>query len=67
MDAPRKPDPTPDPWMSLLEASKTLDESRQTVLVRAVRGEVAAAVVAGRTVVDRASVERIAAEKRAAA
>lgn len=48
-----------DPWMSLLQAAKELGETRQRVLTRAIKGEVEAKYIAGRTVVSRASIERI--------
>jgi hypothetical protein len=47
-----------DPWMSLVEAAKALGETRQTVLTRAIKGEVEAKHIAGRTVVSRESVAR---------
>lgn len=49
-----------DPWMSLPEASRVLGESRLAVLTRTVKGELEAQWVAGRTVVSRASVEKLA-------
>lgn len=49
-----------DPWMSLFEASKVLQESRLLVLTRTVKGEIRAQHVAGRTVVLRADVEKLA-------
>lgn len=51
-------------WISLVEAARLLGESRQTVLSRAVKGEVVAQHIAGRTVVSRESVERVLAERR---
>lgn len=45
-------------WVSLVEASKMLGLSRQTVLTLAVKGELEAQHIAGRTVVSRKSVER---------
>lgn len=47
-----------DPWMTLLEAAKELKTTRQTVLTRAVKGELEAQHVAGMTVVSRESVRR---------
>lgn len=47
-----------DPWMTLGEAARELHTSRQTILTRAVKGEIEAQHVAGRTLVSRASVER---------
>lgn len=50
--------PASDPWMSLGDAARTLKTTRQTVLTRAIKGELEAKHVAGRTVVSRASVEK---------
>ena len=47
------------PWLSLPEAARQLGESRLAVLTRAVKGEVDAQHIAGRTVVSQASVQRI--------
>lgn len=47
-----------DAWVSLVTASKLLGQSRQTILLRAVKGELEAQFIAGRTVISRASVER---------
>jgi len=47
-----------DEWMSLGEASRMLGQSRQTILSRAIKGELEAQYIAGRTVVSRESVER---------
>lgn len=52
-----------DPWMSLVEAARELGETRQTVLTRAVKGEVEAKHIAGRTVVSRESVVRVKASR----
>lgn len=46
-----------DPWMSVLEAGRVLKCSPQTVLKRALRGELETSFVANRTVISRASVE----------
>lgn len=51
--------PSIDPWISLGDAARMLGETRQTVLTRAVKGEVEAKNIAGRTVVSRASVEKL--------
>lgn len=56
----------PDRWMSLPEAAKTLGVTRHAVMTRALRGELESQTVAGRTVVARADVERMAAEGDAA-
>lgn len=48
-----------DLWMSLVEAAKELGTTRQTVLTRAVKGEVEAQFIAGRTVISRASVAKL--------
>lgn len=59
MTTARKPEPVADEdWISLVEAARILGESRQTVLARAVKGELVAKHVAGRTVVSRQSVDR---------
>lgn len=47
-----------DPWISLVEAARLLKETRQTVLTRAVKGELEAQHIAGRTLISRASVTR---------
>jgi hypothetical protein len=52
-----------DDWVSLGDAARMLGESRQGVLTRAVKGEVIAKHIAGRTVVTRQSVERVLAAK----
>lgn len=54
----RKKPKTEDRWMSLVEAARVLGASRQTILARAVKGELDAEHIAGRTVVSRESVER---------
>lgn len=59
MVAARKKLKTDDKWMSLVEAARTLGESRQTVLMRAVKGDLEAEHIAGRTVVSRRSIERL--------
>lgn len=46
-------------WLSLVAAAAALGESRFRVLQRAVKGEITARHVAGRTVVSRVSVERV--------
>lgn len=61
--AARKTDP--NPWLSLPEAARQLGESRLAVLTRAVKGEVDAQHIAGRTVVSQASVQRLLSEKAA--
>lgn len=58
MPSPRKPGKPVDPWMSLVEAAKALRTTRQTVLTRAIKGEIEAKHIAGRTVVSRESVTR---------
>lgn len=65
--ARKKPAKDRDPWISLLEASRVLGESRLAVLTRSVKGEVEAQHIAGRTLVSRASVERLKARKASAA
>lgn len=46
-------------WVSVGEAARLLNESRHSVLTRAVKGEVVARNVAGRTIVARESVARL--------
>lgn len=65
MTNPRKPPKPRDPWMSLVAAAKQLGETRQTVLTRAIKGEVEAKHIAGRTVVSRESVDRLTPRKSA--
>lgn len=65
MDALRKTDATMDPWMSLLAASVRLKETRFRIKTRILNGEITGQVVAGRTVVLREDVERIAEAKDA--
>lgn len=64
MSAGRKKD---DPWMTLNRAGKELGESRYKVLTRTTLGELEAKHEAGRTLVSRASVERVRRQKAAAA
>jgi hypothetical protein len=60
MATPRKSDaPQDEDWISLVEAARLLEETRQTVLARAVKGEVIAKHIAGRTVVSRQSVDAV--------
>lgn len=59
MTAARKTRQSEDPWVSLVEAARMLGESRLAVLARSVKGEVEAKHIAGRTVVSRASVQRL--------
>ncbi len=47
-----------DTWMTVNEAAVQLKTSRYLVLKRAAAGEFSSAMVAGRVVLDRASVER---------
>ena len=61
--AARKTAPASGDWISLVEAARLLDEARQTVLTRAIKGEIEAKHIAGRTVVSRADVERARAKK----
>lgn len=55
----RKETEKDDEWISLSEAARQLGETRQTVLTRAVAGDIVAQHIAGRTVVTRASVLRV--------
>jgi hypothetical protein len=52
--------------MSLADAARVLGESRQGVLTRAVKGDIVAKHIAGRTVVTRESVERVRSAKAVA-
>lgn len=52
-------------WISLSSAAELLGEHRQTVLTRIVAGELEGKVVADRTIVTRASVERLRKQKEA--
>lgn len=58
MVSARKKQKVEDPWMSLAEAARALGASRQTILARAVKGELEAEHIKGRTLVSRLSVER---------
>lgn len=53
------PGSPPDPWMTLVEASTALGWTRLKVLSRSIKGELEARHIAGRTLVSRASVERV--------
>lgn len=63
MATARKAERTGEDWISLAEAARMLGETRQTVLVRTVKGEVVAQHIAGRTFVSRASIEKLLAKK----
>lgn len=52
-----------DRFVSLRKAALELEESRQTVLARIVRGELTSEQVAERTVVTKESVERVRQQK----
>jgi hypothetical protein len=56
----------PDPWMSVLAASRALGKPRQTIYNWCIGGTLESQVVAGRVVVSRASVDRVRAELAAA-
>lgn len=58
MGSVRKKQRVDDRWMSLVEAARVLGASRQTILARAIKGDLEAEHIAGRTVISRASVER---------
>lgn len=53
-----------DEWMSLPAAERALGESRLTVLNRIVKGDLVGQHIAGRTVVRRDTVERLAAARQ---
>lgn len=63
MSTARKPRIDNEEWITLLAASRELGESRLSVLSRAVKGDIEARHVAGRTIVSRASVDRVKASK----
>jgi hypothetical protein len=50
-------------WITLAEAARMLGEARLTVLGRSVKGELVAKHIAGRTVVSRAGVEQLLANR----
>lgn len=52
-----------DPWVSLKAAAAMLGMSRQTVLTLALKGDIVAQHIAGRTVVTRESVDRLLANR----
>ena len=56
---PRARARTTDKWMSLQAAATALGMSRPGVLALIVKGELAAEHIAGRTLVDRSSVEDV--------
>ncbi len=66
MSAARKTDQGTDGWVSLLQGTKLLGESRLKVLARVVKGEVEGQHIAGRTVISRESIEKILAARDAA-
>lgn len=53
-------------WVGLVVAARELGENRQSVLVRAIKGDLEAKHVAGRTIVSRASLDRVLATKKEA-
>jgi hypothetical protein len=55
-----------DGWISLVHAAQMLGETRLKILTRAVKGEIEAQHIAGRTIVTRASVERLIANRQSA-
>ena len=63
MGAARKTELSDTQWMSLIAASRELGETRFRVMTRALKGEVEFVHVAGRTLISRASVERLLAER----
>lgn len=70
MDAERSESPAQSErlngWMTLNRASKELAETRYTVLIRCVAGELTGKVEAGLVTITVASVERVKAQKAAA-
>lgn len=58
MDSPRKQGSVSDTWTSLLRASRRLDESRQTVLVRCIAGQLVPQIIDGRVVISEASIDK---------
>lgn len=65
MSAASKTDLSSDQWVGLPEAAAQLGESRLKVMSRTVKGELEAQHVAGRTVISRASLDRLLAERAA--
>ncbi len=63
MAAARKKANDSDAWVSLVEASRLLGESRLMILNRTVKGEIDAKHIAKRTVVSRESIERVLASR----
>jgi len=53
-----KPPAVNDPWISVREAARQLGIARTTVLTWVIQGKLEATTVAGRTFVNRESVER---------
>lgn len=53
-------------WVTLVAAAKELGEQRLTVLTRALKGELEAKYEAGRSLISRASLDRVLAAKRQA-
>jgi len=66
MPSARKAVADPEGWVSLPVASRMLRVSRQTTLTMALRGELDAQHIAGRTVISRDSIEKALAAKGAA-
>lgn len=64
MGTARKADALAEKWMTLVEASRLLGETRLKILSRSVKGELEAQHLAGRTVISRESVDRILAERQ---
>jgi hypothetical protein len=67
MEAARKTaEPTEDLWMSQPQAARALGCSRHGVLAAIAKGELVPGLVAGRSVVSRASVDALVASREAA-
>ncbi len=58
---------TQDEWMSVGAAAKAAGESRLSMLTRAVKGEVVAQHIAGRTLIRRDSISALIKARRAVA
>lgn len=65
MAAASKTDRLSDQWVGLPQAAAELGESRLKVLSRTVTGELEADHLAGRTVISRASLDRLLADRAA--
>jgi hypothetical protein len=58
MDAAGKPEVSTADWVTLPEAARMLSQSRLATLSLAVKGDIDAQHIAGRTLVSRSSIEK---------